>query len=71
MAKSRKKSGDSEAASADTAGDTTTAVVDRDRIALRAYELYVERGCGEGREMDDWLDAERELTNGRRSNEES
>jgi hypothetical protein len=70
MAISRQKSEDSDAATADTAFDTTSAVVDRDRIALRAYELYVERGCGEGRDMDDWLDAERELTNGRRSNEE-
>lgn len=32
-----------------------------DEIARRAYELYCERGCEPGREMDDWLQAEREL----------
>ncbi len=30
-------------------------------IAIRAYELYVQRGCREGCAMDDWLDAEREI----------
>ncbi len=29
---------------------------------MRAYELYIARGGGEGRELDDWLSAERELT---------
>lgn len=36
--------------------------MDRDRVAQRAYELYLERGCGEGQELDDWLCAERELS---------
>jgi hypothetical protein len=27
----------------------------------RAYEIYVERGCAHGQEVDDWLQAEREL----------
>jgi hypothetical protein len=31
------------------------------RISLRAYELYVQRGCREGHAQDDWLDAEREI----------
>jgi hypothetical protein len=31
------------------------------RIAERAYALYVERGCREGRALDDWLEAEREI----------
>jgi hypothetical protein len=35
--------------------------VDRERIASRAYELYVARGGGHGRDMDDWLEAEAEL----------
>ena len=30
----------------------------RGRIALKAYELYEQRGHG-GREMEDWLEAER------------
>lgn len=32
-----------------------------DAIARRAYELYCERGYQDGRDMDDWLQAEREL----------
>lgn len=30
----------------------------RDRIAAKAYELWLERGCREGRDLEDWLDAE-------------
>ncbi|NOS76601.1 MAG: DUF2934 domain-containing protein [Nitrospira sp.] len=30
----------------------------RDRIAAKAYELWNERGCREGRDLEDWLDAE-------------
>jgi hypothetical protein len=41
----------------------TAAVVDRERVAARAYELYMARGCGEGHDLDDWLCAERELSN--------
>ena len=33
----------------------------RDRIALRAYELYLARGGAHGGDFDDWLEAEREL----------
>ena len=29
--------------------------------SLRAYELYVARGCEAGQDLDDWLSAEREL----------
>ena len=31
------------------------------RISLRAYELYLQRGCREGHAQEDWLDAEREI----------
>lgn len=31
-------------------------------IAVRAYHIYLERGEGEGNPSDDWLQAERELT---------
>jgi hypothetical protein len=34
---------------------------DADRIAQRAYERYEARGRGDGHDMDDWLEAEREL----------
>jgi len=32
-----------------------------DEIAARAYALYMERGCLDGRDVEDWLQAEREL----------
>src|SRR5260370_652587 len=35
-----------------------------DEIKLRAYEIYLERGEQPGRELDDWLQAERELEGG-------
>lgn len=34
------------------------------RIAQRAYELYVQRGCQEGHAVEDWLEAEREVLGG-------
>lgn len=33
----------------------------RARIAARAYDLYLERGGGEDRALDDWLRAESEV----------
>ena len=33
-----------------------------ERIAARAYELYLQRGGGHGRETEDWLEAEREIS---------
>ena len=33
-----------------------------DEIALRAYHIYLERGCTPGDPMQDWLQAERELS---------
>jgi hypothetical protein len=32
-----------------------------EQIRLRAYEIYLERGSLPGNELDDWLQAEREL----------
>jgi hypothetical protein len=32
-----------------------------ERIRVRAYELYVERGNQSGSELDDWLQAEEEV----------
>jgi len=42
-------------------GDTTAGSIDRERVARRAYELYLARGGGDGLAMQDWLAAEREL----------
>lgn len=33
----------------------------QERIAKRAYALYLERGCREGCDVQDWVDAEREI----------
>ena len=43
-----------------SSGDTAAASVDRERIARRAYELYLARGGADGYAEDDWLTAERE-----------
>ena len=32
-----------------------------ERIRRRAYELYVQRGSQSGSELDDWLQAEKEI----------
>jgi hypothetical protein len=32
-----------------------------DEIRTRAYELYIARGAESGRELEDWLQAERDL----------
>jgi hypothetical protein len=43
-----------------TALGITPAVTESD-IARRAFELYCDRGCEDGHDVDDWLTAEREL----------
>lgn len=37
-------------------------MTDPDAIAKRAYELFLARGSEPGHEMDDWLQAEAELS---------
>ena len=34
----------------------------RNEIARRAYELYLQRDCEHGRDVEDWIRAEKELT---------
>jgi hypothetical protein len=48
---------------------TTGKSLEPEEIALRAYEIYLERGGAPGNELDDWTRAERELlaTNGKPS----
>jgi hypothetical protein len=36
-------------------------VIPHETIARRAYELFLARGSEHGRDLDDWLRAEREL----------
>src|SRR5688572_7480861 len=54
--------------------DTTTLRADmrsgtaftHDDIAAAAYQRYLDRGGSHGRDLDDWVEAERELNNRRR-----
>jgi hypothetical protein len=36
-------------------------VITKDDVAQRAYELFLARGRAEGRDVEDWLEAERQL----------
>lgn len=36
----------------------------REEIEWRAYELHLARGAGDGHDLDDWIQAERELQEG-------
>jgi hypothetical protein len=62
-----KRTHSGEGATPQTGGETTVASPDRERIEARAYELYLARGGGDGHAEDDWLTAERELSNGSQS----
>lgn len=46
-----------------TAGHPTTPNVQipREKIAMRAYEKWVKRGMPHGGDVQDWVEAEREL----------
>jgi hypothetical protein len=35
--------------------------MDKNEIAKLAYELYVNSGCKEGRDLDNWIEAEKIL----------
>ena len=39
-----------------------TSVPTREQIAERAYALYLERGAESGHDVEDWLAAEKELS---------
>lgn len=46
----------------------TSAAVNPDDVARRAYEIYEARGAAPGADLDDWLHAERELRAARERN---
>jgi hypothetical protein len=58
MAKRRKRS---DAASSPNEPAQPAVNGNRDRIAARAYELYIARGGTHGADWEDWLAAEREF----------
>ena len=62
MAKSRKRQDDISSPDPDIVADSRRNEYDPERIAARAYELYLARGGGDGQDWDDWLAAERELS---------
>jgi Protein of unknown function (DUF2934) len=49
---------------AETGEDSLGNSTRNEEIRRRAYEIYLERGEQPGRELDDWLQAERELKRG-------
>jgi hypothetical protein len=68
MAKSRRKNDTGMVADTGLVTETApqssggaTAKIDRERVAQRAYEIYLARGGADGLAMEDWLAAEREL----------
>lgn len=42
--------------------DRNRATALQERIRIRAYEIYSARGRADGKELNDWLTAEKELT---------
>ena len=46
----------------DPTTESTRARPTEEEIAVRAYHIYLERGEAEGNPSDDWIQAERELT---------
>lgn len=62
----RKTTSSASAAGATMARETgplpsTAPAINEEAVRTRAYYLYLERGGTPGRELDDWLQAEREL----------
>jgi len=48
----------------DQVNDRPTPRLDDEAIRQRAYERFRERGGEDGHDLDDWLEAERELSRG-------
>lgn len=45
-----------------TTKQTTESTTDLEQISRRAYELYEQRGRKDGYDLEDWLQAESEVT---------
>jgi hypothetical protein len=41
--------------------ETVSGVPTGEEIELRAYQIYIERGGAPGQDVEDWIQAEREL----------
>lgn len=53
--------GTSAAPSAEAAAKQSEVEPSQDQIRSRAYEIYLSRSAAPGNDLDDWLQAEREL----------
>jgi hypothetical protein len=42
-------------------GHSSTMAIPHEKIAVRAYEKWCQRGCAQGTHQQDWLEAEMEL----------
>ena len=67
MAKTAKGKSQPDSTNSETneTGEALTLQPTEEEIAVRAYHIYLERGGAEGEPLDDWLQAERELTEAR------
>jgi hypothetical protein len=45
-----------------TAAEASAQTNDEEEVRIRAYELYEARGRGDDHDMEDWLEAEAEIT---------
>jgi hypothetical protein len=61
MASKSKDSDSRKAEQPGAEGQEQDSLLDEERIRRRAYEMYLERGGEPGRDLEDWLHAEREL----------
>ena len=67
MAKSSERVVRSQSASSDASSlmidleEQAIAILTREQIEQRAYDLYLGRGCADGFDVQDWLQAESEL----------
>jgi hypothetical protein len=50
-----------EKSSSESQPQTASGAPTREEIELRSYQIYVERGGAHGQDVEDWLQAEREL----------
>jgi hypothetical protein len=57
MAKAKRES----AITTNTDTSSSSVPVNEAQIQLRAYALYLARGCEDGHDLEDWLEAERSL----------
>lgn len=53
------------------ASDDASGQSRNEEIARRAYEIFLSRGGGHGHDFDDWLEAEREVSERREEAERS